>query len=109
MIGMVAGFTLEWWPDANWNPGRLNLGICIHLSSKLNDRTRVVITTDLGFSEWNFLARGKYPVWGIAFEAGLFDHRRVVGCRLQRSRQNCPIRFYPGRIWTEAGCQRTST
>ena len=25
---MVAGFTLEWWPDANWNPGRLNLGIC---------------------------------------------------------------------------------
>jgi hypothetical protein len=29
MIGMVAGFTLEWWPDANRNPGRLNLGICI--------------------------------------------------------------------------------
>jgi hypothetical protein len=83
--------------------------LLFHLSSKLNDRTRVVITTDLGFSEWNFLARGKYPVWGIAFEAGLFDHRRVVGCRLQRSRQNCPIRFYPGRIWTEAGCQRTST
>ena len=30
---MVAGFTLEWWPDADRNPGRMNVGICsFHVS-----------------------------------------------------------------------------